>query len=456
MWIRALADAVTQKGVIDMDCRVLRQVMLKADGHLGCDDSSGYSINLGHVSLASGWRLRDVLNGPVYRHVRSSFKEERIPWQGVCEGCDLFSEATSPVDVIDTTIGLMVEPTLACTISCPSCIRKQIISHGRGTSSLDRAILARFVNSCKAEGIEIEYVHYLGWGEPLMHDDFHGLYDVVKAAAPSADQIVTTAANVDFRSTVGDCALDNLIVSVDGCRQEAYEKYRRGGDLEKAIRFMRDCKRYGSPETFLQWKYIIFEFNDSDEEILLAQDMAEDIGVDSILFIITNSKRHSKQFTVDRLDSLPLRSPLAQVSPAAAMNVVALDCEISNAKILAFIDKCFITVGKFLDVEGWALDSTGAYVTSVELLVDGQVKSKTRTMERRKDTRGVHPDAAGIRCGYKFHIPINVNVLPKTIEVRITGVSGSKTIGGQAKWHSSSQGLKQKTDILTFVMTENG
>jgi hypothetical protein len=33
-----------------MDCRILRQITLTADGHLGCDDSVGYKIDLGHVS----------------------------------------------------------------------------------------------------------------------------------------------------------------------------------------------------------------------------------------------------------------------------------------------------------------------------------------------------------------------------------------------------------------------
>src|SRR5277367_2100225 len=146
-----------------MDCRILRQVTLKADGHLGCDDSVGYGINLGHVSLTPGWRLRDVLNGPVYTHVRASFKEGRVPWPGVCEGCDLFSSGAHPVDSLGRRIDLLVEPTLACNISCACCLRKQIISKGRNTSSLDPAILKQFIESCRFDNIAIDQVHYIGW-----------------------------------------------------------------------------------------------------------------------------------------------------------------------------------------------------------------------------------------------------------------------------------------------------
>jgi hypothetical protein len=123
-----------------MDCRILRHVTLKANGHLGCDDSVGYGIDLGQVSLSPGWRIRDVLNGPIYQHVRSSFEAGKVPWPGVCEGCDLFSSSSRPLDTLGSRLEILVEPTLACNISCACCMRKQIISKGRSTTSLDPAI----------------------------------------------------------------------------------------------------------------------------------------------------------------------------------------------------------------------------------------------------------------------------------------------------------------------------
>ncbi len=62
-----------------MDCRILRQLMLKADGHLVCDDSNGYFINLGVVSTTRGWSVAQVLTGAAYSHIRTSFEEGRIP-----------------------------------------------------------------------------------------------------------------------------------------------------------------------------------------------------------------------------------------------------------------------------------------------------------------------------------------------------------------------------------------
>lgn len=439
-----------------MDCRILRHATLKADGHLGCDDSVGYGINLGHVSMAPGWRLRDVLEGPVYSHVRSAFRDGRVPWPGTCEGCDLFSAGAEPNDTLARRIELLVEPTLACNIACACCLRKQIVAKGRSTTGLDPAILARFVESARTDGITIDQVHYIGWGEPLMHGDFRALFDIVKNGAPEANQMVTTAGNVDFRSTVGDAALDRLIVSCDGSRQEPYGRYRRGGDLETVIRFMRDCRRYGDPGTFLEWKYILFEFNDSDADLLRAQEIADEIGVDSLLFIITNSKWHSERFTVDSPERVPLVSPVASMSPAAAMNAVAIEARgfrpsPETGEGRGHIDLCTVSVGKFLTVEGWALDRSGAAVDRIELLIDGEVRARSRTNLRRLDVVAVHPDAAGANCGYLFRLPVDPAALPGTVEVRCSGPSGAFVLGGRPNWRMSSSGLKRRRDLPSIA-----
>ena len=202
-------------------------------------------------------------------------------------------------------------------------------------------------------------------------------------------------------------------------------------------------------ETFLEWKYILFEHNDSDEDILRAQEIAEDVGVDSLLFIITNSKWHSERFTVDHLNDLPLRSPIATVSPAAAMNAVAFDCRIvpDHTQGLGFIDKCTISVGKFLTVEGWALDESGAYASGVELLIDNAIRAKTRTTLRREDVLAAYPRSAGGRSGFMFRVPVNVDALPNSIKVRVSGASGETTVGGQTIWVSSSPGIKTRADL---------
>jgi hypothetical protein len=97
--------------------------------------------------------------------------------------------------------------------------------------------------------------------------------------------------------------------------------YRRGGDFERVLRFMRELKSLRA-DIELTWKYILFEFNDSETETNTAQDIAEELGIDRVLFVMTNSRGRSKRYTASTLRELPLHSPRASASPAAALQRV--------------------------------------------------------------------------------------------------------------------------------------
>ena len=150
-----------------------------------------------------------------------------------------------------------------------------------------------------------------------------------------------TSGNVKFNP--GMLELDYIIVSVDGARQESYEQYRVGGKFEMSIDFMRELlaarrafsnrfskrrfrellalpderirhyfklprrllryairKRPHAPLLpVVQWKYILFEHNDSDEEITLAQRMAGELGVDEMQFVLSHTSNRSRRFTTE-------------------------------------------------------------------------------------------------------------------------------------------------------------
>jgi hypothetical protein len=86
--------------------------------------------------------------------------------------------------------------------------------------------------------------------------------------------------------------IDEVTFSIDGATQAAYEKYRQRGKLELALAtlgFMADEKRRsGRDLPFLNWRYILFTWNDSDEEMNLARQRADDLGVDRLCWEITD------------------------------------------------------------------------------------------------------------------------------------------------------------------------
>ena len=83
-----------------------------------------------------------------------------------------------------------------------------------------------------------------------------------------------------------------MTFSIDGATAESYVKYRQRGDFAKAIRNLTalgdEKRKNGLDVPFVNWRYILFTHNDSDEEMELARKMAAEIGVDRLSWEITD------------------------------------------------------------------------------------------------------------------------------------------------------------------------
>src|SRR5262249_4395403 len=79
---------------------------------------------------------------------------------------------------------------------------------------------------------------------------------------------------------------------IDGAQQDTYVRYRQRGDFAKAIRnltaLLDEKQKTGRDVPFVNWRYILFTHNDSDEEMDLARRTATEIGVDRLCWEITD------------------------------------------------------------------------------------------------------------------------------------------------------------------------
>jgi hypothetical protein len=91
--------------------------------------------------------------------------------------------------------------------------------------------------------------------------------------------------------------IDEVTFSIDGASQESYERYRRRGRFDVAIRNLRamaDEKRQTARDVpFINWRYILFTWNDSNAEMNRARALAADIGVDRLCWEITDHPEHA-------------------------------------------------------------------------------------------------------------------------------------------------------------------
>jgi len=91
--------------------------------------------------------------------------------------------------------------------------------------------------------------------------------------------------------------IDEVTFSLDGSSQEAYVKYRQRGNFDKAIVNLKalidEKAKSGRDVPFVNWRYILFKWNDSDEEMARARQMAADLGVDRLCWELTDHPEDS-------------------------------------------------------------------------------------------------------------------------------------------------------------------
>jgi hypothetical protein len=93
-------------------------------------------------------------------------------------------------------------------------------------------------------------------------------------------------------------AIDEITFSVDGPNQKIYERYRQTGDFNRVLsimsEFVEERNRLGREVPFINWRYIIFKWNDRRRTMKKTVKLAKKIGVDRLTWEITEHPADSK------------------------------------------------------------------------------------------------------------------------------------------------------------------
>ena len=165
-------------------------------------------------------------------------------------------------------------------------------------------MLRSLMEQLLSEGVKsVRIIHFEGRGDPLVNPDLGELILLSKQYFPDAVSMVTTHASYAYKPWLTTCGLNILRASIDGAFADSYEKYRVGGNLEKALCFLRNLRnerQRSKTRMKVIWKYILFEWNDSDEEMQHAASLATELECD-LLFVLTHSPGRSKRFSDNTL-----------------------------------------------------------------------------------------------------------------------------------------------------------
>jgi hypothetical protein len=189
---------------------------------------------------------------------------------------------------------LYIECTAACNISCSQacCAPETGITRTRQAGMLDYDLFTRVVDEAGPSLVRLDFFNY---GEAFLHKRALDMVEYIKSRYPHVYLYTSTnglALTEDGARRLARSGIDEVTFSIDGATPESYAKYRQRGDFAKAIRnlaaLIDEKRKNGLDVPFVNWRYILFVHNDSDEEMALARKTAADLGVDRLSWEITD------------------------------------------------------------------------------------------------------------------------------------------------------------------------
>lgn len=173
-----------------------------------------------------------------------------------------------------------IDPLNVCNLRCPLC------PTGLGTLGRERGKMTpqQFYNLIDQVSPYAYTVEMYNWGEPFLHPQ---IFEMISYAS-SKRIAVRLSSNMnrfspEMAKKAVQSGLDAVLVSVDGATQEVYEKYRRGGNLERVLENVRSLvaakKQAGSRTPFITLRMLINKYN--EDQIESMRQIADDLDVDA-------------------------------------------------------------------------------------------------------------------------------------------------------------------------------
>ncbi len=275
-------------------------VML-CDGRIVCGCADPYAKRvLGDFRTTT---LTDIWRGPVATELREDLNTGGAPFCGDCPlKVPLAPGLPAPVRDVNVPAlpsRLYIECTAACNISCfqACCAPETGITRTRQAGMLDWDVFTRVVDEAGPSLVRIDFFNY---GEAFLHKRAVEMCEYIKAKFPHIYLYTSTnglALTEEKARRLVHSGIDEVTFSIDGASQETFVRYRQRGKFDLAIATLRamaeEKSKSGRDVPHLNWRYILFKWNDHDEEMARARQLASDIGVDRLCWEITDHPEDS-------------------------------------------------------------------------------------------------------------------------------------------------------------------
>ncbi|KWT91086.1 radical SAM protein [Candidatus Magnetominusculus xianensis] len=306
-------------------------VAIVSDGRVVCSCRDAWNVlTLGKVPNSS---LYDIWHGEAAKHIRNMFRENTPP--DTCLNCPFIVstyDKSKLYNTINTPYMVFLETNATCNLRCKRCDRKKILED-RETPHMSLETYKAVIDDLNT----LEYFKALilhNYGEPFLHKDIYDMLLYTRANAPFINVYISTNGMlIDTREKqkIVAATVDQIVFSIDGSSEDSYIQYREGGNFQKAFNNMAalaDEKRQASSDIDIVWRYLLFKWNDSDEEMQRAIELSEKTGVLLYWHITSNPPgAQSAKYTIDdKINTPKIESRLWLEPPFGVLNLKRNNC----------------------------------------------------------------------------------------------------------------------------------
>ena len=255
-----------------------------------CQDYNGS----GHIGDLNKNSFPEVFFGEKAQHLRSELAKGKLPIL-TCARCGDLQRVPKAQAEPEPRLpyrGMLLENTVRCNIDCIGCDR-QSAARIRTTAQMDLEKLSRMADLVHDLGLQ--QLFYLNLGEPFLSPNIGQELPLLRSKNPDCRIVISTNGiilNTDAKREAAMSA-SHLLFSIAGINDEMLKKYEHYGSFEKAYANLKALVDYrnarGHSKPIIEWKYLLFNWNDRRPTINRAIEMAKSAGVDAISFWPTNN-----------------------------------------------------------------------------------------------------------------------------------------------------------------------
>jgi MoaA/NifB/PqqE/SkfB family radical SAM enzyme len=276
-----------------------------------CQDYDGS----GHLGDLNKHSFKDVFFGPVATRFRDELAKGKIPIMSCTRCGDLQRmHKSKPIPPVRLPYrGMLLENTVRCNIDCIGCDR-QSAARIRTTQQMDMERLSKMADL--VHDLRLQILCYLNLGEPFLSPNIGQELPLLRRKNPDTSIWISTNGMVLNSDAKREAALyaSHIYFSIAGISEEMVKKYEHFGSYEKAYGNMKALVEYrnarGLSKPVVEWKYLLFNWNDHRRTIERAIELAREAGVDAISFWPTHNPFYgfSYRYALGWLDHIGIKN----------------------------------------------------------------------------------------------------------------------------------------------------